>query len=135
MERLRVDSKYGGHWLNWHLLAMKNMIWPTMAVNYWPNQVLLTGASERPMTFSLAFGMMARCANSHLPNEVLLAGSCQQLGLNCAGSNHLSPDVYVPRCCLQLYRIQSHVFRESINGNAALPWLVLRCVGCHRVVS
>ena len=58
------------------------MIGAMMAVNHWPNQVLLAGASKGPMM--LSFGM-AWCKNSHRtnekctlkrhwPSEVLLAG-------------------------------------------------------------
>ena len=35
-----------------------------MAVNHWPNQSVLAGASEGPMMFSLVFGM-TWCVHSH----------------------------------------------------------------------
>lgn len=44
------------------------VIGPIMFVNHLPNQVWLTGASNGPIVFLMAFGM-ARCAHSHLANE------------------------------------------------------------------
>ena len=51
--------------LNWQwLVTEKVMIGPMMAINHWPNQVLVNGASKGPMMFLLVFGM----ANSHWAN-------------------------------------------------------------------
>ena len=59
--------------------------------------------------------------------------SCQPLVSNSASYNDLSPDISVLHCCFQISS-PAYSLRQSIPVKAGLPWFVLPCTGCHRIV-